>query len=316
MNSKNISQKQKQKICVAIMAILVIAIFACLITIACLSADFDFSSTDESDTSGEQQPTIPAALKNLTDIEVNHANAMTGTLVLINGDHKATINEDSLKLTKVKDYRNNNHTGDKPYMISGLETSYLEDNTMINLDKMLVALYNATGKNDTMVNNSHDSKAENELSTGMLVGLAALGSNDKTLSLTENYPDLAKWLETNAYKYGFVQRYPADKTDKTGVSNSTTYYRYVGIAHATYMKNNKLCLEEYIEMLENDKPTVEKPLTIKASDGTYAVYYYEESAGGVTEVKVPSSEEDGTQKYPYTISATNCGGLIVTVKTK
>lgn len=315
MNSKNISQKQKQKICVAIMAILVIAIFACLITIACLSADFDFSSTDESDTSGEQQPTIPAALKNLTDIEVNHANAMTGTLVLINGDHKATISDKSIKLTLISGYRDANHTTSRPYAISGLNTAQLEENTLINLDKMLTALYNATETNVTMVNKSYNATAENELATGMLVEFAAF-YNDNTLSLTENYPDLAKWLETNAYKYGFVQRYPADKTDKTGVSNSTTYYRYVGIAHATYMKNNKLCLEEYIEMLENDKPTVEKPLTIKASDGTYAVYYYEESAGGVTEVKVPSSEEDGTQKYPYTISATNCGGLIVTVKTK
>ncbi len=37
-----------------------------------------------------------------------------------------------------------------------------------------------------------------------------------------------QWLDENAYKYGFVKRYPEDKTDITGISNEPWHYRYVG----------------------------------------------------------------------------------------
>ena len=56
-----------------------------------------------------------------------------------------------------------------------------------------------------------------------------------------------RWLDENAYKYGFVKRYPADKTDITGISNEPWHYRYVGKDAARTMKEENLCLEEYLE---------------------------------------------------------------------
>ena len=56
-----------------------------------------------------------------------------------------------------------------------------------------------------------------------------------------------QWLDENAYKYGFVKRYPADKTDITGISNEPWHYRYVGTTAAKIMKEENLCLEEYLE---------------------------------------------------------------------
>jgi D-alanyl-D-alanine carboxypeptidase len=55
------------------------------------------------------------------------------------------------------------------------------------------------------------------------------------------------WLEENSYKYGFVKRYPADKTDITGISNENWHFRYVGLDAAKVMYEENLCLEEYIE---------------------------------------------------------------------
>ena len=55
------------------------------------------------------------------------------------------------------------------------------------------------------------------------------------------------WLDENAYKYGFVKRYPEDKTDITGISNEPWHYRYVGTTVAKIMKEENLCLEEYLE---------------------------------------------------------------------
>ena len=58
--------------------------------------------------------------------------------------------------------------------------------------------------------------------------------------------DEYKWLTQNAFKYGFVLRYPDDKTDVTGMIYQPWHWRYVGIDVATEMKNNNQCLEEYL----------------------------------------------------------------------
>jgi D-alanyl-D-alanine carboxypeptidase len=59
----------------------------------------------------------------------------------------------------------------------------------------------------------------------------------------------AKWLAANAHKYGFVLRYPKDKTDITGIIYEPWHFRYVGLEHAQYMYENNLCLEEYVALL-------------------------------------------------------------------
>ena len=57
------------------------------------------------------------------------------------------------------------------------------------------------------------------------------------------------WLANNAYKYGFIKRYPDDKTEITGVNTEPWHYRYVGVDSAIEMQEKGLCLEEYIESL-------------------------------------------------------------------
>ena len=56
-----------------------------------------------------------------------------------------------------------------------------------------------------------------------------------------------EWLDENAYRYGFIKRYPADKTDITGIDNEPWHYRYVGYEAAKEMKEQNLCLEEYLQ---------------------------------------------------------------------
>ena len=58
------------------------------------------------------------------------------------------------------------------------------------------------------------------------------------------------WLANNAYKYGFIKRYPDDKTEITGVNNEPWHYRYVGVDTAREIQEKGLCLEEYIESLK------------------------------------------------------------------
>ena len=54
-----------------------------------------------------------------------------------------------------------------------------------------------------------------------------------------------KWMSDNAYKYGFILRYPLDKVDITGYSYESWHYRYVGIEAATKMRNENLSFDEY-----------------------------------------------------------------------
>ena len=58
------------------------------------------------------------------------------------------------------------------------------------------------------------------------------------------------WLEENSYKYGFIYRYPADKTAVTGIVNEPWHYRYVGYEAALEMHSRGLCLEEYLQERE------------------------------------------------------------------
>ncbi len=62
--------------------------------------------------------------------------------------------------------------------------------------------------------------------------------------------DAAKWLAENAYKYGFILRYPKDKQDITKIIFEPWHYRFVGIENAKLIKDSGLCLEEYLETLE------------------------------------------------------------------
>lgn len=57
------------------------------------------------------------------------------------------------------------------------------------------------------------------------------------------------WLEKHAAEYGFVQRYPKDKADITGINFEPWHYRYVGREHAEAMRTLGLCLEEYVQYL-------------------------------------------------------------------
>lgn len=59
------------------------------------------------------------------------------------------------------------------------------------------------------------------------------------------------WLANNAYRYGFIKRYPSEKTEITGVNNEPWHYRYVGVEAAKEIQERGICLEEYIDLLKS-----------------------------------------------------------------
>ena len=55
------------------------------------------------------------------------------------------------------------------------------------------------------------------------------------------------WLKEHCAEYGFIWRYSEEKSDITGIANEPWHFRYVGVEAATYIMENNLCLEEYME---------------------------------------------------------------------
>lgn len=64
----------------------------------------------------------------------------------------------------------------------------------------------------------------------------------------ENTP-VQKWLMENSWKYGFILRYPNEKSDVTGIIYEPWHYRYLGRELAKEVYESGLCLEEYLELL-------------------------------------------------------------------
>ena len=73
----------------------------------------------------------------------------------------------------------------------------------------------------------------------------AIDLDNKKLSYTnfENTKEF-NWMMDNAYKYGFILRYPKDSTI-TGYIYEPWHYRYVGLEVAKYIKEHNITFEEY-----------------------------------------------------------------------
>ena len=82
---------------------------------------------------------------------------------------------------------------------------------------------------------------------GLCVDMHDLSGADVSFKNSTSYP----WLSENAWKFGFILRYPEDKVSETAVSFEPWHYRYVGRYHAKKIHDAGLCLEEYIVRRES-----------------------------------------------------------------
>lgn len=86
-----------------------------------------------------------------------------------------------------------------------------------------------------------------EHETGLAIDIAGL--NYTTLDESLASDATVAWLDNNCYMYGYIVRYPADKTDITGIVFEPWHFRYVGVEAATFMHDNNLTLEEFYQLI-------------------------------------------------------------------
>ncbi len=124
-------------------------------------------------------------------------------------------------------------------------SSYRDYNYQLNL-------YNRYVKQDGKeAADTYSARAgHSEHQTGLVVDV---DNNQIDYTLFEQTKEY-KWMQENAYKYGFIMRYPKDKDNITGYEYESWHYRYVGKEIATYIKNNNITFDEYyVRFIENKK---------------------------------------------------------------
>lgn len=89
---------------------------------------------------------------------------------------------------------------------------------------------------------------KNEWSTGLLIRFANLDGGDFSDS------NAYKWLSDHSVDYGFVIRYPENKTEITGIETAQPQvFRFVGVENAKKMRALAFCVEEYADYVRDQK---------------------------------------------------------------
>ena len=128
----------------------------------------------------------------------------------------AAAKKDGLKIYGSSGYRSYNHQ-------SSLYNNYVKEDGKAEADT-----YSARA-------------GHSEHQTGLAIDISKSGG-----SFISNSDKEFTWLKNNSYKYGFILRYPKDKTNITKYSYEPWHYRYVGLEAAKEIMDNKICLEEYV----------------------------------------------------------------------
>ncbi len=151
-----------------------------------------------------------------------------------------------------------------------------------------------------------------EYNSGLAYTLRLYSKEDPEVS-TPKYSttDQGRWMNENSWKYGIIFRFPQagwplessqDKSVKTGVTMKLNLYRYVGKGNAAIMHYLDLCLEEYIEYLQDH------PHIALFEDGVLRYEIYRQYTGDL-----PSFDVQLTRNARSHTSSMDNMGAIITV---
>lgn len=113
------------------------------------------------------------------------------------------------------------------------------------LTPVICSAYRAQDFQETLYNNQVAVPGTSEHQLGLAVDIVDVSY--QLLDTNQENTDVQKWLLENSWRYGFILRYPTDKTDITGIVYEPWHYRYVGKEYAKEIYEKGVCLEQYLE---------------------------------------------------------------------
>ena len=271
-------------------------------------------------------PDLPSAAQHQTEyVTVASDEIYRGPLILVNAETAYRFPEDETEISSVYEEKN------EYYKVSS-RSEALHGEALKALNEMTAAFFEETGLDDIMVNSSYRTMDEqrkvyestvqirgeeyaqtyvsmpgySEHHTGLAADLAIY--TDEGSMYTFDGRAEYNWIYEHCAEFGFVMRYPENKTDITGIGYESWHFRYVSEPHALAMTVKGLCLEEYIEYVrlftyEGDR------LTAVAPNGErYEIYYVAAESGSEQQIPVPEGSS-------YQISGNNIDGFVVAVYT-
>ena len=162
------------------------------------------------------------------------AKALEALFIEAKAENQLTVNQKSgYPLSVMSAYRS--------YAYQSSLFSHYTDNEMARNP----ALTREQAEAITVTYSNRPGTSEHQL--GLCVDMHDLSGADVSFKNSASYP----WLRENAWKFGFILRYPEDKVSETAVSFEPWHYRYVGRYHAKKIHDAGLCLEEYIVRRES-----------------------------------------------------------------
>ncbi|MBQ8313650.1 MAG: D-alanyl-D-alanine carboxypeptidase family protein [Clostridia bacterium] len=225
-------------------------------------------------------------LENATIVTMNRADIMNNGMLLVNQWHSRPDDFSEEALVSIGNYANGEipvanynlelfpvaidalkaalaeakENGHENYMVDEAYRSWETQNTLFN---KYMEDYSSRYSGEELIERTKrdvNYPGTSEFNSGLAFTMRLYKSGDATVN-NSTYVETAagQWMNENCWKHGLVFRfqkadYPTkgdtDKSYKTGVSATLRCYRYVGKAHAAVMNHLDLCLEEYIEYLQ------------------------------------------------------------------
>ena len=88
-----------------------------------------------------------------------------------------------------------------------------------------------------------------EHQTGLACDITDVYRDPKTIEGCESTATY-QWMSQHCQEYGFIVRFPDGKSDITGIMYEPWHFRYVGVEAATYIMENGLCFEEFLDLYQ------------------------------------------------------------------
>lgn len=244
-----------------------------------------------------------AALESIQKVEISKEQIYKGNLLLVNNEYP--VQSEGIRSDVVNLSANSELV--KGYSLFDNNT-YLSEYIARKFSDMVVDANKDESFNFFITSGFRNFDEQNKLYREMGSSLAMpAGYSEHNLGLSldvgttqmkmEKAPE-GRWIEKNAWKYGFVLRYPKDKTEITGIQHEPWHIRYVGLPHSAIMKEQGFVLEEYLDYLKE-----KKKISAKIDGKKYTVAYYPFSKNMT--INLPKN-------YEYDISGDNMDGIIVT----
>lgn len=148
-----------------------------------------------------------------------------------------------------------------------LEAMYIEMRSAGYTDVSVTSAYRSYGEQESLYNTYINQEMEqngysyerakevvdtysaapgtSEHQTGLCCDMHNLPAADQAFAKQDVY----RWLKDNAWKFGFILRFPEDKEDITTYEFEPWHFRFVGRYHAEKIYNYGLCLEEYLGLI-------------------------------------------------------------------